>query len=107
MSRLTELLGAPRVEIVTLKNGAAVRLAELSLAVTWPYLNGEPVNPDVLVRASVVDENGEPAIASDDAIPFAAALELLPYILKMNDLESDAGEAGAVRRDFPKAAPAA
>lgn len=110
MARLTELLGKPRTLEVRLKAGTVVTIGELSLRDTWPYINGEAVDPEALIRASVIDDKGEPAIAPDEAIPMAVALELLPQILEFNNLEStgDGGASGEVAdldQDFPRAAP--
>jgi len=110
MARLTALLGKPRILPYCLKSGITVTLGELSLADIWPYINGESVDPEALIRASVIDDQGEPAIAPGESIPMAVALELLPAILAFNDLEakgdSDAGGEGAeLDQDFPRAAP--
>ena len=111
MARLTELLGKPRTLELRLKNGATVTIGELSLASTWPYINGEAVDPEALIRASVIDADGEPAIAPEDAIPMAVALELLPAILEFNNLEptdtakAAGGEVAELDQDFPRAAP--
>lgn len=110
MARLTALLGKPRTLELRLKTGAVVTIGELSLAATWPYINGEPVDPQVLIRASVIDHMGDPAIAPEEGIPMAVALELLPVILEFNNLEgkgdSDAGgEDAELDQDFPRAAP--
>lgn len=111
MGRLTDALGAPRREAVTLSNGTTVTLAELSLAVTWPFMNGVAVDPELLIRASLVDAHGDPLIAPDDAIPMIQALELIPHILKFNGMElakkETAPEVAELERDFPQAAPAA
>lgn len=108
MGRLTAILGKPRVREVCLKNGTAVTICELSLRDTWPYINGESVDPEALIRASVIDEQGEPAIAADEQIPMAQALELVAAILEFNELEpGDAGgaEVAELDQDFPRAAP--
>jgi hypothetical protein len=107
MSRLTAALGQARTTVVELAGGHQVRIRELPLAVTWPYLNGEPIDPDVLIRESVIDDAGEPTIGADEAIPFRHGVELLGQILKFNQLESEeqtAGEVAELERDFPKAA---
>jgi len=109
MARLTALLGKPRTLALRLKNGATVTIGELSLRDTWPYINGEAVDPESLIRASVIDKNGEPAIAPDESIPMAVALELLPLILEFNNLEATGeagGEVAELDQDFPRAAPA-
>ncbi len=109
MARLTELLGKPRTLEIRLKSGAVVTIGELSLADTWPYINGAAVNPEALIRASVIDANGDKAILPDEGVAMAVALELLPLILEFNNLEpkdeSDSGEAAELDQDFPRAAP--
>lgn len=111
MARLTDLLGKPRVLEITLSNGAGVTIRELSLADTWPYINGESVDPEALIRASVIDAQGNPAIQPDHEIPMSQALELIPQILKFNNLEQtgddddEGGEDAALDQDFPRAAP--
>lgn len=97
------MLGAPRTAEVLLSNGTKVTIRELSIAFTWPYINGEAVDPSTLIRASVIDpSSGEPAIAEDEGIPMAQALELLPQILKLAHLEAESvPEVAALKRDFP------
>lgn len=111
MGRLTTLLGAPRRQDVTLKNGTTVTLAELSIADVWPYINGETIDPEDLIRKALIDANGDRLLGDDDAIPMAQALELLPHVLKFNGMEAEEeGKATPVeelKKDFRKAAPAA
>ena len=107
MGALTEVLGAPRTQSVTLKNGITVTIRELPLSVTWPFMQGEPVEPEVLIRAAVIDDQGKPAIAADEEIPMAQAVELLPHIMKLSQLEVDgAPEVADLQRDFPRPASA-
>jgi hypothetical protein len=109
MARLTALLGKPRTREVLLKSGRAVTICELSLADTWPYINGEKIDPDALIRASLIDDQGGALIPPDEGISMAAALELLPAILEFNSLEASTDDAGAevaeLDQDFPRAAP--
>lgn len=108
MARLTALLGKPRTLEIRLKSGTMVTIGELSLADTWPYINGEAVDPESLIRASVIGDTGEQAIPPDEAIPMAVALELLPLILEFNNLEATGeagGEVAELDQDFLRAAP--
>ena len=95
---------------MALENGTAVRIRELSIAELWPYINGEPVDPEVLIRLSVVDADGAPAIADDEGVPMAQALELIPHIMTLNRLETGKADAAAevaeLERDFPRPASA-
>jgi len=109
VGRITALLGAPRRRELTLSNGAKVLICELSIAATWPYINGAPVDPETIIRASLIDENGEALIPPDEGIPMAQALELLPEILAFNELEGktaeiEVAEVAELDRDFPRAA---
>lgn len=110
MGRLTDLLGKPRTQAIEMSSGATVLIGELPLSATWPIINGAAVDPDVIIRASVIDANGRPLIAADDEIPMALGLELLPAILAFNNLEANktdgGGEVAELDRDFPRAAPA-
>ncbi len=110
MTGLTAVLGAPRTKTITLKNGTQVTIRELSIAETWPYMNGGTVDPDVLIRVAVIDHKGEPLIKPQDGIPMAQALELLPHILKLSHLETNdpdsAPEVADLKADFPEAAQA-
>ena len=102
------LLGAPRRRTVTLEGGTEVTIQELSIAAAWPYVQGGAVDPEQLIRQSVIDrETGAPAEVG--FIPLAAALELLPHIMALNNLETnedpDDGDGGAEDApDFPRAA---
>ena len=97
------VLGAPRQKAILLKNGTTITIGELALTDTWEYCTGAPVDPDRLIRASVIDVTGAPAIAPDEKIPLAVGIELLPHILAFNGLES-AGEDDDDAPDFPRAA---
>ena len=103
MAGLAGVLGKPRTQAVTLENGAELTIGELSVADTWPYINGEPVDPENLIRASVIDpDTGGPALGPHDKITMAVALELLPIIMKFNEIETAGADEGAP--DFPRAA---
>lgn len=104
VGRMTTALGPPKAVQVTLDNGAIVLIRELTIAEAWPYINGEVVDPTSLIRKSVVDADGQLTIGADEDIPMAQALELLPHILKLNNLEKDdGGEVADLEVDFPPA----
>ncbi len=96
MSGLAGVLGKPRTRDYRLKNGAEVTIRELSIADAWPYVNGQAVDPEALIRASVVD------IDAGETITLAIALELLPIILEFNNLTGDGDTVDAP--NFPRAA---
>ena len=88
---------------MTLTNGTTVTIGELSLADSWPYINGQAANPEDLIRAAVIDSDGNRLIKPDESIPMIQALELLPHILKFNHLEADAEGVAELDEDFPRA----
>lgn len=87
MSVLDAAITTPRIISVSLEaRGAVVYLRELTLAEAWPYIQGEGVDPAIILRQSLCTPDGAPALEADASLPLAVALELLPKVLKLNGL---------------------
>lgn len=84
---ISAAIARPRIVSLELANGSTVWLRELTLAQAWPYINGQGVNPDEIIRYSLCDQAGTPILTEEESLPLATALELLPHVLELNGLQ--------------------
>lgn len=75
-------------------SGTTVYLRELTLLEAWPYVQGEPLDADHVVRLSLVDDQGKQVLGEGESLALQDGLELLYVVLEINNLVADKKDAG-------------